>query len=50
LNASRAPAEKILLDPGRPLFRLLTDLILGLLQIWATSIQSKITGGGIERD
>jgi hypothetical protein len=33
LNACRTPAEKILLDPGRPLFRLLPDLIFGLLQI-----------------
>jgi hypothetical protein len=50
LNAGTGPIEKILLDPGRPSFRLLPDLILGLPQIRATSIESKISGGGIERD
>jgi hypothetical protein len=51
LNAGPTFAEKILLDPGRPLFRLSPELILGLLQIRATSIESKaIRGGRIERD
>jgi hypothetical protein len=46
LPAGGVPAGKILLDPSRPLFRLLTDLIFDLLQIRATSIESKIKRRG----
>jgi hypothetical protein len=46
LPAGGVPAGKILLDPSRPLFRLMPDLIFDLLQIRATSIESKIKRRG----